>query len=255
MMASSGTPSGNGDFWDAAEACASAPTPETSELDTLQRPWGWQGKQAGVRLTCTCLAPSTHSSCSSIQLITRPPSPCPYSSNTHTAPSLPAHTGGRSCAYKDASGAALGFAAQASMPTSATSTAATWAAAPRCPTAPKPATSVLDASGRLWGYSNSTSCAFKSLAAKPIYYAGYTWAACCMHVCCMPAAAPPPAAASTMLLRPPHYCAHATGILDEMLAAPAPPAASRPSVCTTDVLLQTKSALPIQAQAADLPQP
>jgi hypothetical protein len=126
----------------------------------------WVAARPGLPLLPCCASPAC-------LIITRTRSPQLQRGDAPHALLRPlAHAGGRSCAYKDASGRPLQIADAPASP--GPSAPVSWAAAPRCPTVPTPATSTLDASGRLWGYASKASCAYKSATGEPIYYAGFS---------------------------------------------------------------------------------
>jgi hypothetical protein len=79
--------------------------------------------------------------------------------------------GGRSCAFKDAQGNPLNVSLPARPQTDVA--AISFDKAARCTTSPTPGTSVGDQSGRLWGFEQGATCAYKSKNNAPIFYTGY----------------------------------------------------------------------------------
>lgn len=75
----------------------------------------------------------------------------------------------KSCAFKTAGGQPIYYAGYKRFD---------FGDAPACGFAPNATNSAVDTEGRLWGWTGTANCAFKSATGEPVYYAGFkvvTW--------------------------------------------------------------------------------
>jgi len=136
-----------------APTCTRAPTSLNSVADSSGRLWGWEKGQSCV-FRAAAVAPTQPVSYSATTWQSSPSCwgvPSPQNSVLDDLGRLWGWQNGASCAYR-------------SIPPLRGSTPApevAWEAAPACWFAPTRQNSVPDTKGRLWGWQNSMSCAFR----------------------------------------------------------------------------------------------
>ncbi|PNH03541.1 hypothetical protein TSOC_010363, partial [Tetrabaena socialis] len=165
--------------WETAPRCLEAPSVFSARADSEGRLWGEQ-------YNLTCAFKAADSDRPLYDFLTAPACTTPpetVTSESDVQGRLWGWEAGRECAYKGTDNAPLALplgadlsavqpvtpeqmVARGSVPTAAS---ISWRAAPRCAAPPTKGSSTMDSRGRLWGWQDAASCAFKDGLGAPVY--------------------------------------------------------------------------------------